>query len=129
MTRARKLSLIATTVAALAVGAVAEDAAHWIGAAPSHRSVERYDMSLGVTAAQQPRRPGRIEENREVLAVPGHYGALVGVTGDPQTAVLWYRDADGSLRNVVVRDAATRTVKLVCAPTSRYEADAREDAR
>jgi hypothetical protein len=129
MSRARTAGLVVTAVAACAVGAVAEEAARWIGAAPSHKSVERFDMSLGVTAGQQPRRPGRIEEIREVLNVPAHYGPLAGVTGDAHAAVFWFRDADGALRNVVVRDPAARAIKLVGATTARYEAEEREDPR
>src|SRR5207237_515687 len=77
--------------AAFAAGAFAQDVApaalRWIGAAPSHFSYERYDMSLGVTAGQAPRRAERIEEDREVLNVPGHYGALVSVTGEGAASV------------------------------------------
>src|SRR5947207_1563447 len=71
------LILGAVAAAAFAAGALAQDVApaalRWIGAAPSHLSYERYDMSVGVTAGQAPRRAQRIEEDREVLNVPGLY--------------------------------------------------------
>jgi hypothetical protein len=124
------VTLVAVAAGAFAAGAFAEDAAQealkWIGALPSHRSVERFDMTLGVTTGQLPRRPERIEEDREVLHVPAHYGGLAHVTGDGAATVFWFRDADGALRNVVVRDAQSRAVKVVSPPSSRYEADVRD---
>jgi hypothetical protein len=124
------VTLVAVAAGAFAAGAFAEDVAQealkWIGALPSHRSVERFDMSVGVTAGQLPRRPERIEEEREVLHVPAHYGALAHVTGDATATVFWFRDGEGALRNVVVRDAPSRAVKVVCPPSSRYEADVRD---
>jgi hypothetical protein len=128
----RKIA-IASAAAALALsfvaGAYARDAGDWWGAVPSHHSLEKFDMSVGVTAGQEPRRAVRFEEDREVLHVPAHYGTLAGVTGDASGSVFWFRDAAGTLRNVVVRDTAARLVELDCAPTSRYEADARELGR
>ena len=129
MTRNAVFVAVAVAVAALAAGALAQEALRWIGAVPSHHSLERYDMSVGVTASQQPRRPVRFDENREVLNVPAHYGALVGVTGDSSATVFWFKDADGSLRNAVVRDAGARTLKIQCVASSRYEADEREEQR
>jgi len=114
------------TIAAFAAGAFAEDALRWIGAIPSHRSVEKYDMSVGVSPAQTPRRAERLEEDREVMNVPAHYGQFVGMTGDSAATVLWYRDAEGSLRNVVVREPAAKALKLVCVPTQRLETELRE---
>ena len=120
-------SLVLVAAAALGSGALAQEATRWIGASPSHRSVEHFEMSVGVTASQQPRRAVRFDEVREVLNVPGHYGPLFAVTGDAQTSVLWYRDADGSIRNAVVTDAATRFLKIQSVPTGRYEFELREE--
>ena len=125
MTSKTVVTLVALAAASFAAGAFAEDASRFLGAAPSHKSVERYDMSVGVTAGQLPRLPSKFEEVREVLHVPSHYGQLAGVTSDGSSGVFWFRDADGALRNVVVPDAATRPMKLVCAATSRYEAEQR----
>lgn len=125
MSRRTVVMLVTVGVAAFAAGAYAQDAAHWIGAAPSNVSVERYEMSVGVTAGQLPRLPSKFEEVRDVLHVPAHYGQLAYVTGDGGTAVFWFRDAEGALRNVVVHDSSSRAVKLTCTPTSRYESDAR----
>lgn len=120
-------SLVLLAAASLGAGALAQEAAHWIGVAPSHRSVEHFEMSVGVTASQQPRRAVRFDEVREVLNVPGHYGPLFAITGDGQTSVLWFRDADGSVRNAVVTDAATRFLKIQSVPTGRYEFELREE--
>jgi len=116
----------ALVAVAFVAGALAEDAAQWTGAAKSHRSIERFDMSVGVTAGQAARRPVQFEEVREVLAVPSHYGTLVSVTGDPKTAVLWYSDGAGNLRNVRVDDPAERMYEIRLNATSRLEVDARE---
>ena len=115
-------------IAALAfgAGAFAQDMVSWIGAAPSHRSLERYDMSIGVTAGQQARRAARVDEERNVFNVPGHYGTLVGTTGDSHATVFWFRDAEGAMRNVVVTEPANRTYKVQQVPTSRFEADLRD---
>jgi hypothetical protein len=116
----------ALAAAAFAAGALAEDAAAWAGAAKSHKSIERFDMSVGVTAGQAARRPVQFEEVREVYAVPSHYGTLVSVTGDPKTAVLWYSDGSGILRNVRLDDPAERMYEIRLSGTSRLEVDARE---
>ena len=121
---------VALTTALVAVafvaGAFAEDAANWVGAIKSHRSVERFDMSYGVTAGQAARRPVQFEEVREVYAVPSHYGSLVSVNGDPKTAVLWFADGSGVLRNVRLDDPSERMYEVRMLETSRLEVDARE---
>lgn len=120
--------LLAASALALAfgAGAFAQDVVSWIGAAPSHRSFERYDMSIGVTAGQLARRPARVDEERSVYSVPSHYGTLVGMTGDSHFSVFWYRDAEGAMRNVVVAEPANRTYKVQQVATTRFEADIRE---
>ena len=122
----RNVTLVLVAVAALAAGALAEEGLRQIGAVASHRLLERYDMSVGVTANQSARRPVQFAEDREVLFVPSHYGSLAQITGDAQAAVFWYRDGAGTLRNVVVRDPATRSLAIQLTATSRYEADSRE---
>lgn len=120
--------VVAVALGALgfAAGAFAADTGTLIGAYRSHHSLERYEMSVGVTASQQPRRPVRFDEDREVFTVPGHYGSLVGVTGDSRVTVLWYRDTDGALRNTAVPLPAEHSYKILMGTTARYEADARE---
>jgi len=129
MKRSFVVTLIALGAAAFGGGALAADAGAWIGATRSHRSFEHYDMSVGVTAGQQARRATRIDEDREVVLVPAHYGTLAGMTpGDDTTGstVLWFRDADGAIRNVVVPGPAQQPYKIQMGPTSRYEAEIRE---
>jgi hypothetical protein len=126
-------SLIVTAVAlgavALAGGALAADGGEWIGAIRSHRSVEQFDLAVGVTASQQPRRALRYDENREVYVVPSHYGDLFALTSANDTVgstVLWFRDDTGAIRNAVVPNTATNAYKIVKGTTSRYEVDLRE---
>ncbi len=117
---------VALAALGLGAGAAAQEATRFIGATPSHHSDERYDMSVGVTAGQQPRRPAGYREDREVFVVPSHYGDMVGMTGDTKDTVFWFKDAGGSLRNVVIHDTASRFFKLQASASSRYEADSRE---
>lgn len=126
-TLTRRVAVTSSLVAvAFVAGAFAEDAAGWLGAAKSHRSIERFDMSVGVTAGQAARRPVQFEEVREVYAVPSHYGSLVSVTGDPKTAVLWYADGNGILRNVRLDAPSERMYEVRLHESSRLEVDARE---
>ena len=126
MQKSHLASVIAVAALAFGAGAFAEDAASWIGAAPSHRSFERFDMSIGVTAGQLPRRPARVEEDRNVLNVPSHYGSLVGVTGDSHATVFWYRSDDGAMRNAVLIEPAHSLYKVQQVPATRFEVDNRE---
>jgi hypothetical protein len=126
MTRKLALIGIGIAVASFAAGAFAQDAARLLGAVPSHHSLERYEMSVGVTSDQAPRRPTRQDEDREVVYVPAHYGTLVGVTGDGLSTVFWYRDAAGDMRNAVVHDTGTRLYKVQCQPTAHFQSDQRE---
>jgi hypothetical protein len=66
------------------------------------------------------------EEVRDVHVVPSRYGTLVSVTGDAKTAVLWYSDESGNLRNVRLDDPAERMYEVRLNGTSRLEVDARE---
>jgi hypothetical protein len=127
MRQTKFVSLTVVAALAFSAGALAQEAAvTWLGAAPSHRAFEKFDMTIGVTAGQQPRRPVRIEEDRAVLHIPSHYGSVMAVTGDSHTAVLWYRSEDGSMRNVVVQSPDVNRFKVMQVPTSRYEIDNRE---
>lgn len=121
--------VVALGAAAFCGGALAADAGTFIGAVFSHHSFEHYDMPVGVTAGQQARRAVRFDEDREVVVVPEHYGTLAGMTSGDDTAastVLWFRDAAGALRNVVVPGPAQHSYKIQTAATSRYEAEIRE---
>jgi len=126
MTRPALVTLVAVAAASFAGGAFAQDAARWLGAAPSHMSVETYEMTMGVSPGQTPRRPRRFAEDREVLHLPSHYGSFAGVTADGSATVFWFRDEGGALRNAVVHDAASRHLRIEYAPTIGYEVEARE---
>jgi len=123
------VTVVALGAAAFCGGALAADAATWIGAVRSHRSFEHFDMSVGVTASQQARRAVRFDEDREVYVVPSHYGALVAVTSGADTAassVLWFKDDAGDLRNAVVPNTAMTPYKIVTGTTSRFEVELRD---
>jgi len=99
----RRLVLI-LALGALLVGATVGFAADrfLLGIYPSHHLREEFKLSVGVNAAGTPNRPDRVITDREVLNLPGHFGKLVAVTGDVRTAILWYSDDMGRLRNVVL---------------------------
>ena len=123
------VTAVALGAAAFCGGALAAGAAKGIGAIPSHRSLEKFDMSIGVTASQQPRRAVRFDDDREVYVVPSHYGALVAVTSGSDTtasSVLWFKDDSGALRNVVVPNTAETPYKIETSVSSRIEVDLRE---
>jgi len=129
MRRSFVLVALAFGAAAFCGGAFAADAAAWIGAVRSHRSLEHFDMSVGVTASQQMRRAVRFDEDREVYVVPSHYGTLVAVTSGTDTtasSVLWFKDDSGAVRNAVVPNAASTPYKIVSGATSRFEVELRD---
>ncbi len=125
--------LVALVVGACAVLAAAaavsaqdpEEGRNLLGIFPSHARYEEYDIVVGVTATGSPRRPQRATETREVLSVPAHYGTLMTITGDPHTAVLWYRAEGGTIRNVVVDDVGTRGYVIRSTETTRIDTDER----
>jgi hypothetical protein len=125
MKKSALLVLVAVAAASFAAGAFAQDAARWIGAAPSHVSVETFEMTIGVSPGQTPRRPERFAEDREVLHLPSHYGSFVGITGNGAATVFWFRDEEGALRNAVVHDAESRLLKMASAPSVHFEAEQR----
>jgi hypothetical protein len=54
--------------------------------------------------------------DRNVLRIPQHYGKLISVTMAERKPVLWYEDAEGSIRNVVLADAQS-LVRLTREPS------------
>lgn len=50
--------------------------------------------------------------DRNVIKVPAYYGELVTIVNGGRQPVLWFRAADGSLRNVILSDAQS-LVRLV----------------
>ena len=105
---------------AAGAAAIAQDGAlRGFGFLSSHRAEETYDVELGITSTGRPGLPQRQREARDVVLVPAHYGELFQITQDGRDAVLWYRAADGTIRNAVL-DAVSSV---------RYEIQRREATR
>ena len=89
----------------------------------SHQVEESYRISIGVDAAGKPRRAEQVDELRLHYNLPGHYGNLVGITGHDGSAVFWYQDNLGIIRNAIVPDAASKLSRIQLSGTTRYEVD------
>jgi len=73
---------------------------------------ETHDMSVGYDVSGKERSRKTLEERRELLAVPSHYGYLVGVTGGVEQSVLWYQDNAGVIRNVLIEGAGLSPLRI-----------------
>ena len=98
------LAFVAVFALGGAIGFAADR--YYVGAIPSNLVTEEFKMSVGVSSAGSPNRANWINQSREVLNVPEHYGRLVTINGDRDTALLWYQDDSGRIRNVVIEQPA-----------------------
>ena len=73
----------------------------------SYEVQESYEISVGVDATGKPRKERKVDEIRVHFNLPQHYGNLVGVTGHGDSAVFWYQDAQGVVRNAILPFAAS----------------------
>ncbi|NCF55585.1 MAG: hypothetical protein GWP41_04900 [Planctomycetia bacterium] len=73
---------------------------------------ETHDMSVGYDVSGKERSRKTLEERRELLAVPSHYGSLVGVTGGVEQSVLWYQDNAGVIRNILIEGAGLSPLRI-----------------
>ena len=100
-------------IGSLALSSPAQDALfHFLGVYYSHQSVEKYELSAGVTALGVPHRPQPREELREQINYPDFYGSLFGITSHGANVVFWFQDGAGSLRNAVVDQVTSRLYRL-----------------
>jgi hypothetical protein len=118
------LAFVAVFVAGGAVGIAADLFA--IGAVPSNRVTEKFQMSVGVAPTGKDLRPGWISQEREVVNVPSHYGRLITVHGGREAAVFWYQDEGGRIRNVVVEQADSIWYLLAQKTSSDLDVTARK---
>ena len=98
--RVLALTFVAVFVLGGTLGLAADR--YFVGAVPSNLATERFKMSVGVSASGSPNRPNWINQSREVVNVPDHYGRLITINSGPDTAILWYQDEGGRIRNVVI---------------------------
>jgi hypothetical protein len=89
----------------------------------SHELEESYEISIGVDPSGKPRKEHPVDEIRLHYNIPQHYGNLVGVTGHGDSAVFWYQDAQGVIRNAILPSAASRLSRMELTPTTKYEED------
>ena len=109
--------VIGILIGCFATSTVAQETArHVLGVLISFHEREEFDISLGIGPGDRPLRARRVQQQREVVAAPAHYGSVFAVTGGEGVAVLWFRDEQGLIRNAVVDDPIGRL--YVVRPTS-----------
>ncbi len=91
-----------------------------VGLIFSYISYEKLEMSVGLDPLGNPRKPRLIEEFREHLVFPAHYGNLMGVTTVGEQTVLWFTDPDGIVRNAVLGEANRRLYRLEGMEIQKY---------
>ena len=106
-------------------GLAQEEGQRGFGFHKSHLTEDFYEVSVGVTAAGRPRTAERFSETRVHVVVPSHYGDLFQITQDGDAAVLWYRAADGSVRNTVLDAASSVPYEIEQNESSRVESKIR----
>ena len=107
----KKLAIlvIGVVLGAFVTSSVAQETArHVLGVLISFQEREKFDISLGIGPGDRPLRARRITQQREVVASPAHYGSVIAITDGDGTAILWFRDEQGLIRNAVVDDPAGR---------------------
>jgi len=88
---------------------------------PSHGVKETYRISIGIDGADKPRKEDRVDELRQHWNLPQHYGNLIGITGSGESAVFWYQDSSGVIRNAVVPGVTTHLHRISYTSTNQYE--------
>lgn len=108
-------------IAAFAVVGVAYCAVHEARAAGARSfsgsvsvgRIERiFEMPGGFTTRGRLGDPNRFSDKRDHRFVPSYYGDVFQITGHGADAVLWFRDAGGVVRNVVVPNASRQLVDM-----------------
>jgi hypothetical protein len=113
--------------ATFAVGALSgaglaqEGAQRGFGILRSHLTQQDYYVSVGVTVTGRPRLPESFSENRVHVVVPSHYGDLFQITQDGHDAILWFRTADGAIRNALLDTAGAVPYQIERSETSKLE--------
>jgi len=92
------------------------------GAWPSYAVREEFWMSVGVDNLGNHLKPRKVQELRQHINVPAHYGELVDTVGGLAGTVFWFKDGAGLLRNVVI-DGPGRLYRIQRFETGRYEAE------
>ncbi len=110
----------------LATGdAAAGEDAPFLGSARGRSYEHAYKMPLDVGVDGQFKPGDRVEERRTRVHVPNHYGEMIDILpvaaapgdADKGTVVLWFKAADGILRNAVIEKTATRLLHIEFVPT------------
>ncbi len=89
----------------------------------SYFSYEEFQMSVGLDTLGNPRKPKKIEEFREHLLYPEHYGDLIQVTTLGDRTQLWFRDTRGIVRNAILEEADRRLYRIESMEIKRYRSE------
>ena len=118
--------VVGAGLGAVGTSEATQSAAAWaFGAYPSHVTEESYYLSVGATAGGNDARERLREEVRNTVVVPGHYGSVVAVTPAPGGAIVWYRNASGVVRNVVLQQPEDVLFRLEPRAVDRLEVKVR----
>ncbi len=112
----------AALVCGVAVGqARSGDAPRATGVVHARSYTVSYKMpfDVGVDGVWKPAE--RIDEVRQRVHVPQHLGELVTITPHGAADVLWYRSAEGVLRNVVIERVAEDLLHVETAPSREID--------
>ena len=110
-------------VAWLAAGGVAVSADYpgLVGLWESEIIEETYDISVGLDGLGKPRPAKGHVEQRIQLLLPQHYGNLVTITGNGTSAIMWYQDGMGVIRNAIIPDANQQAVRILLQNTNKLK--------
>ncbi len=92
------------------------------GALYSYTVVEEFDISVGLEGGGRHTSARPHEEVRHHLNVPEHYGELIHISTGGHSAVFWFRDELGAIRNAVLPDADAELYRVQPFATTRYKA-------
>lgn len=89
----------------------------FLGTVRARTYTHSYKMPLDVGVDRDYLSAERIDERRQLVLVPDIYGELIHVTEHGDAVVMWFRDAEGLVRNAVVDDVANTLVNVQRAPS------------
>ncbi len=83
---------------------------------------ESHEMPLGYDLKGKDTSRKEVNELRQLLSLPSHYGSLVGITGNSRQSVLWYQDSAGVIRNVIIEAELMEPLRIDPKLTFKREA-------
>ncbi|MFN0241619.1 MAG: hypothetical protein ACKVWV_01890 [Planctomycetota bacterium] len=118
-------SIVIALIAGSAIGYAAQPVVSAaFGLVYSYAGEVRYELPIDVDTAGIPKGSEQLTETRRVFAVPNFYGDLAGVTQQDERSILWYVDAGGTVRNVMIENAGGASYAIEKRAASRVSVKA-----